>query len=89
LARAYLLLGVLEAAAAMRYSSSCSTRPDGNTAPNSPGRSAVPAATSACLATIVVMQMMNVFLCRHPLKSSRRSALRQSLLLLGLVAELG
>jgi len=27
-------------------------------------------ATSACLATIVVMQMMNIFLCRHPLKSS-------------------
>ena len=24
----------------------------------------------ACLATIVVMQMVNVFLCRHPLKSS-------------------
>ena len=26
-------------------------------------------ATTACLATIVVMQLMNLFLCRHPLKS--------------------
>lgn len=30
-------------------------------------------ATSACLATVVVMQMMNVMLCRHPFKSSPRS----------------
>ena len=26
-------------------------------------------ATTACLATIVAMQVMNLFLCRHPLKS--------------------
>jgi len=27
-------------------------------------------ATTACLSTIVVMQVMNLFLCRHPLKSA-------------------
>jgi len=27
-------------------------------------------ATTACLAAIVVMQVVNVFLCRHPRKSS-------------------
>ena len=72
LARAYLFLGVLEAAAAMavfffvldaagwQYGDAASTEAD----------PLYLQATSACLATIVVMQMMNVFLCRHPLKSS-------------------
>jgi sodium/potassium-transporting ATPase subunit alpha len=46
-------------------------------------------ATSACLATIVVMQMMNLFLCRHPLKSSLSFGLLSNpYLLLGLAAEL-
>jgi calcium-translocating P-type ATPase len=46
-------------------------------------------ATSACLATIVVMQMMNVFLCRHPLKSTLSfGLLGNRLLLLGLASEL-
>lgn len=46
-------------------------------------------ATSACLAAIVVMQMMNVFLCRHPLKSSLSFSLfGNRLLLLGLASEL-
>jgi magnesium-transporting ATPase (P-type) len=45
-------------------------------------------ATSACLATIVVMQMVNVFLCRHPLRSSLNSKmLGNRLILLGLAAE--
>ena len=69
LARAYLFLGVLEAAAAMavfffvlnaagwQYGTSLD-RDD----------PLYLQATSACLATIVVMQMMNVFLCRHPLQ---------------------
>ena len=47
-------------------------------------------ATSACLATIVVMQMMNVFLCRHPFRSSLSFGLVDNrYLLLGLAAELG
>ena len=47
-------------------------------------------ATSACLTTIVVMQMMNVFLCRHPFKSSLSFGLFSNpYILLGLVAELG
>jgi len=47
-------------------------------------------ATAACLATIVVMQMMNIFLCRHPLKSSLSFGLFSNpYLLLGIAAELG
>ncbi|MGZ8982712.1 MAG: cation-translocating P-type ATPase [Methylotenera sp.] len=91
LARAYLFLGVLEAAAAMavfffvldsagwHYGISLDK--------------ADPLylqATSACLATIVVMQMMNVFLCRHPFKSTLSFGLFSNpYILLGLVAESG
>jgi len=91
LLRAYLFLGVLEAAAAMavfffvldaagwRYGVSLD-----RTAP------LYLQATSACLATIVVMQMTNVLLCRHPLKSSLAFGLfGNPYILLGLVAELG
>ena len=47
-------------------------------------------ATSACLATIVVMQMMNVILCRHPFKSSLSFGFfGNPYILLGLAAELG
>ena len=47
-------------------------------------------ATSACLATIVVMQMMNIFLCRHPLKSSLSFGLfANPYIVLGLAAEIG
>ncbi len=47
-------------------------------------------ATTACLAAIVVSQMVNVFLCRHPRESALRFSLRKNpLLLLGLAAELG
>jgi sodium/potassium-transporting ATPase subunit alpha len=31
-------------------------------------------ATSACLATIVVMQMINLYLCRHPRRSRSATA---------------
>jgi calcium-translocating P-type ATPase len=91
LARAYLFLGVLEAAAAMaafffvldaagwQYGTSLD-RVD----------PLYLQATSACLAAIVVMQMMNVFLCRHPLKSSLSFGLfGNPYILLGLAAELG
>jgi len=90
MARAYLFLGVLEAAAAMavffvvlnaagwQYGASLD-RSD----------PLYLQATSACLATIVVMQMMNVFLCRHPLKSSLSFGLfGNPYILLGLAAEL-
>jgi magnesium-transporting ATPase (P-type) len=91
LARAYLFLGVLEAAGAMavfffvlhaadwQYGTSL--------ARNDP---LYLQATSACLTTIVVMQMMNVFLCRHPSKSSLSFGLFSNrYLLLGLAAEAG
>ncbi len=90
LARAYLFLGVLEAAAAMavfffvlytagwQYGVSLD-RAD----------PLYLQATSACLATIVVMQMMNVFLCRHPTESSLSFGLFDNrYILLGLAAEL-
>ncbi|OHC61998.1 MAG: ATPase [Rhodocyclales bacterium RIFCSPLOWO2_02_FULL_63_24] len=91
IARAYLFLGVLEAAAAMavfflvldaagwHYGVSLD-RVD----------PLYLQATSACLATIVVMQMMNVMLCRHPVKSAFGIGFfGNRYILLGLAAELG
>ena len=91
IARAYLFLGVLEAAAAMavfffvlnaagwHYGETLA-----RTAP------LYLQATTACLATIVMTQVMNVFLCRHPLKSSLSFRLFSNpLILLGIAAELG
>jgi len=47
-------------------------------------------ATTACLAAIVMAQVMNVFLCRHPLKSAFSFGLFSNpLILLGIAAELG
>jgi sodium/potassium-transporting ATPase subunit alpha len=47
-------------------------------------------ATTACLATIVVMQVVNVFLCRHPLRSSLSvSPFGNRFILPGILAELG
>ena len=44
-------------------------------------------ATSACLATIVVMQMMNVLLCRHPFNPTLSAGLFSNrYILLGLAA---
>ncbi len=90
ISRAYLFLGVLEAVASMAvffvvldgagwyYGATL-----GRTDPN------YLQATTACLTTIVVMQMMNVFLCRHPFKSSLAFGLFDNrYLLLGLAAEL-
>jgi len=91
IARAYLFLGALEAAASMavfyfvldaagwRYG-------------DLPGKTdpLYLQATTACLAAIVVMQMVNVFLCRHPLKSSLSFNLFSNpLILLGIATELG
>lgn len=46
-------------------------------------------ATTACLATIVVTQVANVFLCRHPLKSSFSFGLSDNpLILLGVGVEI-
>jgi magnesium-transporting ATPase (P-type) len=89
-ARAYLFLGMLEAAAAMgvfffvlgaagwHYGVSLDR-----------GAPLYLQATSACLAAIVVMQMVNVFLCRHPSRSAFSFPLfGNPYLLLGLAAEL-
>src|SRR5512139_3981326 len=91
IARAYLFLGALEAAAAMtvffvvlnaagwHYGETLA-----RTAP------LYLQATTACLAAIVMTQVMNVFLCRHPLKSALSFRLFSNpLILLGIVAELG
>jgi len=90
LARAYLFLGVLEAAAAMavfffvlhaagwHYGETLA-----KTAP------LYLQATTACLAAIVMTQVMNVFLCRHPLKSALSFRLFSNpLILLGIAVEL-
>ena len=90
LARAYLFLGLLEAAGSLalffgvlygagwRYG-------------EMPGRfdPLYVQATTVCLSTIVIMQMVNVFLCRHPRKSSLSFGLSGNpYLLFGVVAEL-
>jgi magnesium-transporting ATPase (P-type) len=71
LARSYLFLGVLEAAAAMAVFwlvlEGAGWRYGEVLAKTDP---LYLQATTACLATIVVMQVMNLFLCRHPLKST-------------------
>ena len=91
LVRAYLFLGVLEAAAAMAVFFFVL---DAAGWQYGVGLDRLDPlylqATSACLATIVVMQMMNVVLCRHPFKSSLSAGLfDNSYILLGLAAELG
>jgi calcium-translocating P-type ATPase len=91
LVRAYLFLGMLEAAAAMAafffvlraagwHYGVALDRAD----------PLYLQATSACLATIVVMQMMNVVLCRHPFRTSLSFGFfGNPYILLGLAAELG
>jgi magnesium-transporting ATPase (P-type) len=47
-------------------------------------------ATTACLAAIVMTQVMNVFLCRHPVKPALSFGLFSNpLILLGIAVELG
>ncbi len=89
--RAYLFLGVLEASGAMavfffvldaagwHYG-----EPLARSAP------IYLQATTACLLAIVMMQVVNVFLCRHPLKSALSLGLFSNpLILLGIAAEMG
>jgi len=91
IARAYLFLGAIEAAAVMavfflvlgaagwHYGETLA-----RTAP------LYLEATTACLVTIVVTQVMNVFLCRHPTRSLFSFGLfGNPLILLGIAAELG
>jgi magnesium-transporting ATPase (P-type) len=91
LTRAYLFLGVLQAAAAMavfffvlRAAGWQYGEVLARTAP------LYLQATTACLAAIVMTQVMNVFLCRHPLKSAFSFGLSSNpLILLGIAVELG
>ena len=84
LARAYLWLGVMEAGIAMSAFFLVL-----NTGGWQIGEMLVShdvlylAATSACLAGIVVSQMINVFVCRHPAQSAWRFGLFSNPLLLG------
>jgi magnesium-transporting ATPase (P-type) len=87
LARAYLFLGALEAAAALAvffYVLGQGGWHYGDALAKS--APLYLEATTACLATIVVMQVVNVFLCRHPLKSSLSSGLASNRLLLPAIA---
>ena len=91
IARAYLFLGVLEAAAAMAvfflFLNAAGWQYGESLARNAP---LYLQATTACLAAIVMTQVMNVFLCRHPLKSAFSFGLFSNpLILLGIAAELG
>ena len=90
IARAYLFLGVLEAAAAMAAFFFVLLGA-GWSYGEIPGK-ADPLylqATTACLAAIVVMQAINLFVCRHPLKSSLALGIKANpLILVGIAAEL-
>jgi len=89
--RVYAFLGLIEAAASMsafffvmhrggwRYGQAIST-----------GSALYLQATAACLGTIIVMQMVNVFHCRSERETTfRQSLLGNKLLLAGVAAELG
>ena len=91
LVRAYLFLGVLEAAAAMAVFFFVLDAAGWHYGTSLAGTDPLYLqATSACLATIVVMQMMNVVLCRHPSKSSLAPGFfGNPYIFLGLAAELG
>ena len=89
LARAYLFLGLFEAAAAMSVfflvlgdSGWQYGELPGATDPD------YLRASTACLAAIVAMQVMNLFLCRHPTRASLSPALaRNPLLWAGIATE--
>jgi calcium-translocating P-type ATPase len=88
--RAYLFLGVLEAAAAMvvffLVLDAAGWRYGDMPAKTDP---LYLQATTACLATIVVMQVMNLFLCRHPVRSSLATRFAANpLIWVGIAAEL-
>jgi sodium/potassium-transporting ATPase subunit alpha len=90
LARAYLFLGVIQAAVSMVVFFIVLNRAGwhygevlGKTDP------IYLQATTACLVAIVVTQVINVFLCRHPWKSSLSfRVLSNPLILIGIAAEI-
>jgi sodium/potassium-transporting ATPase subunit alpha len=89
LARAYLWLGVLQAAAAMTVFFFV-LQQGGWHYGEMPGKGdpLYVQATTACLAAIVMAQMVNVFLCRHPQESALHFRLADNpLLLAGLAFE--
>jgi magnesium-transporting ATPase (P-type) len=90
IARAYLFLGVLEAAAAMAAFFFVLVRAGWRY--GEPLGTADPLylqATAACLAAIIAMQVVNVFLCRHPTESAFRFGLfTNPLLAWGIAAEI-
>jgi calcium-translocating P-type ATPase len=90
IARAYLFLGALEAAASMAVFffvlDAAGWRYGDLPAKTDP---LYLQATTACLAAIVVSQVVNLFLCRHPLKSSLSFGLFSNPFILpGIAAEL-
>ena len=90
LARAYLFLGLMQAAAAMAafwfVLHGAGWDYGEELAKNDP---LYLQATTACLSTIVVMQVMNLFLCRHPLKSVLTTRFRANRLLwVGILSEI-
>jgi magnesium-transporting ATPase (P-type) len=91
LVRAYLFLGMIEAAAAMAlffYVLNNGGWQYGQILPAD--HPLYLQATTACLSTIIVMQIMNVFICRHPTESAFRFAwFGNRLLLLGVAVEIG
>ncbi|MFA5913006.1 MAG: cation-transporting P-type ATPase [Burkholderiales bacterium] len=91
LTRAYLFLGMLEAAAAMAlfFFALHAAGWHYGELPEKTDPSYLQA-TTACLVAIVMAQVANVFLCRHPLKSLLSfSLLSNRLILLSIAAELG
>ncbi len=90
LARAYLYLGVIEAVAAMAaffFVLNIGGWEYGQTLAKT--ESLYLEATTACLAAIVVTQVVNVFLCRHPRESAFAFGLNSnSLILWGIAIEL-
>ena len=90
IARAYLFLGALEAVASMAVFFFVLDAAGWHYG-DLPGKTdpLYLQATTACLLAIVMTQVANVFLCRHPLKSSLSFGLASNrLILLGIAAEL-
>ncbi|HEU4845862.1 MAG TPA: cation-transporting P-type ATPase [Burkholderiaceae bacterium] len=89
--RAYLFLGLIEAAAAMAafflVLRTAGWHYGDVLAPHAP---AYLQATTACLSTIIVMQIVNVFLCRSPTRSLASTGLMGNRLILsGVLLEVG
>ena len=90
LARAYLFLGIIQAAVSMVVFFIV-LHTAGWSYGEFPGKTdpTYLQATTACLVAIVVTQVINVFLCRHPWKSSLSFSLFSNpLILFGIAAEL-